>query len=201
MSTLRFAVTYDYRCPVARNAHEHVLAGLSHGADWEVRFVPFCLSQVHVEPGEPAVWDDPGRVADLLALASSLVVRERWPSQFPAAHRALFCARHDDGGDLRSAAVVAEALDRVGVDAEVVLAEVAAGWPRQRLRQEHEQAVADHRVFGVPTFLVDGQAAFVRLLSRPGDDAGAARALVEQIVQMVGQQPTINELKHTTVPY
>lgn len=46
-----FAVTWDYRCPFARNAHEHVLAGLAGGADWNVRFVPFSLGQVHVEPG------------------------------------------------------------------------------------------------------------------------------------------------------
>jgi hypothetical protein len=36
-----FAVTWDYRCPFARNAHEHVLAGLADGADWDVTFVPF----------------------------------------------------------------------------------------------------------------------------------------------------------------
>ena len=27
-----FAVTWDYRCPFARNAHEHVLDGLAAGA-------------------------------------------------------------------------------------------------------------------------------------------------------------------------
>jgi hypothetical protein len=49
--TAVFAVTWDYRCPFARNAHEHVLTGLTAGADWQVTFVPFSLGQVHVEEG------------------------------------------------------------------------------------------------------------------------------------------------------
>ena len=59
--TLSFAVTWDYRCPFARNFHEHVLTGLEAGADWDVRFVPFSLDQVHVAEGDPDVWDDPSR--------------------------------------------------------------------------------------------------------------------------------------------
>ena len=53
-----FSVTWDYRCPFARNAHEHLVAGLAGGADWDVTFVPFSLSQVHVPEGGTPVWDD-----------------------------------------------------------------------------------------------------------------------------------------------
>ena len=45
MST-SFAVTWDYRCPFARNAAEHVLTALEAGADWDVTWVPFSLNQV-----------------------------------------------------------------------------------------------------------------------------------------------------------
>ena len=31
--THAFEITYDYRCPFARNAHEHVLDALEAGAD------------------------------------------------------------------------------------------------------------------------------------------------------------------------
>ena len=55
--TRRFAVSFDYRCPFARNAHESVVAGLRAGRDWDVTFVPFSLDQVHVEEGEPPVWE------------------------------------------------------------------------------------------------------------------------------------------------
>jgi protein-disulfide isomerase-like protein with CxxC motif len=200
MSPLRFGLTYDYRCPFARNVHEHVLAGLGNGADWEVRFVPFSLSQVHVEEGEPAVWDDPAQAPELLALAASVAVRERWPAQFLAVHRALFEARHDAGGDLRSAEVVAHALAGAGLEPDTVLAEVEAGWPAAQVRAEHEQAVSEHQVFGVPTFLVGSEAAFVRLMVRPGADPSSSRAIIEQLVTLVGQQTEINEVKHTSVP-
>src|SRR2546423_5362989 len=53
----QFAVSFDYRCPFARNAHESVVAGLEAGRDWDVTFVPFSLDQIHVEEGEPAVWE------------------------------------------------------------------------------------------------------------------------------------------------
>ena len=77
--TRAFAVTFDYRCPFARNAHEHLLAGLAGGADWDVTFVPFSLGQVHVGRGRarrlgptptttPACW--PSRPASSSATAS-----------------------------------------------------------------------------------------------------------------------------------
>ena len=53
-----FAVTWDYRCPFARNAHEHLAAALAGGADWDVTFLPFSLSQAHVPEGGAPVWDD-----------------------------------------------------------------------------------------------------------------------------------------------
>ena len=41
-----FAVTWDYRCPFARNAHEHIIEALRAGAPWSVRFVPFSFALV-----------------------------------------------------------------------------------------------------------------------------------------------------------
>jgi hypothetical protein len=57
--TTAFAVTWDYRCPFARNAHEHIPTGLAAGVEWDVRFLPLSLGQVHVEEGAPDVWAAP----------------------------------------------------------------------------------------------------------------------------------------------
>ena len=122
-----FAVTWDYRCPFARNAHEHIVAGLADGADWDVTFLPFSLSQVHVPEGGTPVWDDPAKAADLMALAAGVVVRDEYPEQFGAVHCALFAARHDQGLDLREADVVAGVLDEAGVPGAKVLARVGDG--------------------------------------------------------------------------
>jgi hypothetical protein len=200
MSTLRqFAVTWDYRCPFARNAHEHVIAGLRDGAPWDVTFVPFSLTQVHVGQGELDAWDDPAKADTLLALEAGLVVRDRLAEQFLDAHLALFTARHDEGLDIRLPEVVMSALDVAGVDGAAVLAEVESGWPLAQLRKEHTDAAEHHQVWGVPTFIAGEQAAFVRLMDRPDGDAARARQTIERVVDLLGGWPELNEFKHTAI--
>jgi hypothetical protein len=192
-----FAVTWDYRCPFARNGHEHILDGLEAGATWDVTWVPFFLNQAHVPEGGTPAWDDPDQSPDLLALAAGLVVRDRAPELFPAVHRSLFTARHDEGGDLRSEAVVREALSRAGADADDVLAEVETGWPAKTVRDEHMRVVSELDVFGVPTFIAGGSAAFVRLMSRPQGDGKLARDTVDHVLGLLHGHPDLNEFKHT----
>jgi protein-disulfide isomerase-like protein with CxxC motif len=194
-----FAVTWDYRCPFARNAHEHVVAALADGAEWRVTFVPFSLSQVHVPEGGTPVWDDPAKAKDLLALAAGVVARDQYPDRFLEAHLALFRARHDDGLDLRIPEVVAGVLDAAGVPGDKVLAEIEAGAPVQELRRAHEEAVSRWQVFGVPTFVVGDEAAFVRLMSRPEGDAALARRTVEGVLGLFDSMPELNEFKYTTL--
>lgn len=199
MSLPPFSVTYDYRCPFARNAHEHLVEGLRGGAGWEVEFVPFSLSQVHVDEGDPPVWDVPDKARDLMAMEAGLVVREREPDRFFAVHLALFAARHDEGRDLREEAVVRAVLEHEGADADAVFEAIADGWPRQAFRKAHEAAAADHKVFGVPTFVVGDEAVFVRVMTRPQGDAEAARSVVEHVVSLVTGHPELNEFKHTSI--
>jgi hypothetical protein len=192
-----FAVTWDYRCPFARIGHEHILDGLEAGAPWDVTFIPFFLNQSHVPEGGIPAWDDPAQQADLLSLAAGVVVRDRFPELFRAAHRALFDARHAEGGDLRDRAVVRRALLGAGVDGDAVLAEVDDGWPGKQVRSEHEEAVSQLDVFGVPTFIVADQAVFVRLMARPDGDADKATATVERVLGLLTDHPELNEFKHT----
>ena len=194
-----FAVTWDYRCPFARNAHEHVVAALADGAEWQVTFVPFSLSQAHVPEGGTPVWDDPAKAKDLLALAAGVVTRDQYPDRFLEAHLALFTARHDDGLDLRVPEIVAGVLDGAGVPGDKVLAEVESGAPVQELRRAHEEAVSRWQMFGVPTFVVDDRAVFVRLMSRPQGDAALARRTVEGVLGLFDSMPELNEFKYTTL--
>ncbi len=194
-----FAVTWDYRCPFARNAHEHLLAGLGGGASWDVRFVVFSLEQSHVEEGGTPVWEEPERHPGLLANLAGVVVRDRLPESFLAVHGALFSARHDEALDLRERAVVVKALDAAGVDGAGILTEVDAGWPLDVLKREHTEAVDQHQVFGVPTFISDNDAVFVRLMHRPGGDATVATSTIERVLDLFESWPDLNEFKHTAV--
>ena len=193
-----FAVTWDYRCPFARNGHEHILDGLAAGAGWDVTFVPFFLNQGMGTDGRNT-WDDPDHAADLLALAAAVAVRDRWPDQFLDVHRTFFAARHAEGADLRDRDVVAALLTRAGADAEAVLAEVDAGWPAAAVRAEHEACVDRLEVFGVPTFIVEDDAVFARLMTRPDGDGALARDTIDRVLGLIGDHPELNEFKHTRV--
>jgi 2-hydroxychromene-2-carboxylate isomerase len=195
-----FAVTWDYRCPFARNAHEHLLAGLADGADWQVRFVPFSLGQVHVEEGQPPIWDRPGDDSGLVALQLGVHVRDTAPEAFPEVHGALFSARHDHGADLRDRDVLAKVLADHGIDTEAAFAAVDDGSLLATVRAEHEAAATEHSVWGVPTFIRGDAAAFVRLMDRPGEDGAHARASIDRIVALL-DVPTLNEFKHTSIPF
>lgn len=194
-----FAVTWDYRCPFARNAHEHIVAGLAEGAEWDVQFLPFSLSQVHVPDGGTPVWDDPAKASGLLALAAGVVVRDQYPDRFGDAHIALFRARHDEGLDLRDAEVVAKVLERSGVPGDKVLAEVETGAPVGEIQRSHELAVSEWEVFGVPTFVIDDRAVFVRLMNRPEGDGELARRTIQGVVDLFEALPDLNEFKATTL--
>ena len=196
---LSFGVTFDYRCPFARNAHEHLVAGLRDGADWDVRFLPFSLSQNKVEDGETSVWDDPAKDSGLLALQLGIAIRDTQPERFLDAHEALFAIRHDEGRSQRDEDVLRETLARVGVDVDAAFAEVASGVPLKKVREEHEWGVAEHDVWGVPTFIADGQAAFVRVMDRPRDGAHEPAKVIERIVGLLSGWPELNEFKHTSL--
>lgn len=197
-----FALTFDYLCPFARNAHEHVVAGLRDGADWDVTFVPYSLAQGHVEEDAPAVWDleEPNAAAGLLALQVGLAVRDHEPDRFLDTHERLFAARHDDGRDLKDRAVLRDVLEAVDVDADAILDMVDGGRPLETLRQEHQAAADEHEVWGVPTFIAGGRAVFVRFLDRPEGDATRARERIEPTVDLVVDVPMLHEFKQTDLP-
>jgi hypothetical protein len=200
---LSFSVTWDYRCPFARNAHEHIVAALEGGAPWDVRFVPFSLNQVHVEEGGTDVWDDPAQAKNLLAGLVGIVVRDKHPEAFLQVHAALFTARHDQGRDIREADVLKQVLTEQGVDAEQVFKEIDEGWPLDTFRKEHEDSVGSAQVFGVPTFIDPRQpdrAIFVRLMNRPQGDAGLAQSTIERVMDLVTSWPELNEFKATSIP-
>ncbi len=190
---MQFDLTYDYLCPFARNANEAVLKGLEEGRDWQVRFRPFSLSQVHVEEGEADVFDDP-TCSGILAHHWGIAIRDNDPDHFPAAHVALFAARHDDGLDIKEPDVITAALEGTGVDTAAIAEIVASGSPAKTLAVEHRQAVEEWSVFGVPTFITaDGIATFVRFMER------GLVADIDRLLDLIGWQG-LNEFKRTRKP-
>ena len=194
-----FTVTFDYRCPFARTAAEHLVVAMQAGAAYQASFAPFSLDQPHVEPGGLDAWADPARIPSQTGLLAGLAVRDTQPEHFLAVHLALFTARHERQLDLKDPQAVARVIDAAGGDGQAALAEVAAGGPLATLAEEHQRLVKDHDVFGVPTFVVGEDAAFVRLMERPGGDAAIATATIDRILDTITGWPSLNELKHTRI--
>ena len=197
--TRTFAITWDYRCPYGRIAHDHVVTGLRAGADWDVTFLPFCLGQSHVEPGMPDVWDAPETDSGILALQVAVAVRDQQPHAFLDLHHALYEFKHARGGNIRSRDELANVLTGCGIDQASVFAEVDSGRPLATIRDEHTRYAGSHQVWGVPVFVVDEKGVFVRLLDRAEGDEALALHTIERVLDDI-DWPILNEFKHTSVP-
>jgi protein-disulfide isomerase-like protein with CxxC motif len=195
----RFTINFDYLCPFARIANEIVIRAIQGGADHDVTFRAFSLSQVHAEDGEPEVWRTEPRPSGVTALEWGLALRDEFPDAFPAAHLAIFSARHDQGQDINDLDVIREAVSSAGLDPDEVAKVVAGGQPAKALAADHTWSVDEYRAFGVPTFFLADRAVFIRLMQRKTDPA-EARATLDRLLDTLTGWPELNELKATRIP-
>ncbi len=198
MSTT-FAINWDYKCPFARNAHEHLVTALKAGADWNVDFIPFSLTQTHIPEDHPSVFEDPDRSDDLLAVSTGLVVKELYPELFLDFHVSMFAARHDKGNDISDWNVISSVLSEFDIDSTKVMEQIDAGWPRDRYREGHMESVEAYQVFGVPTIFAAGTGTFVRVMTRPSDDAAYSTRLLGRVLESILDFPELNEVKQTQI--
>jgi DSBA-like thioredoxin domain len=195
-----FSVSFDYRCPFAKNIHLHLVAGLRAGAPWDVTFVPWTLSQVHRDEGDIDVWDDPAKDEQLLALAAGVSVRDHQPELFLAAHDALFRARHEGSVRLATLGETEEILAPLGVDFDAVRADVASRRPHKVIGESFHD-YERYEAFGVPTFVVGDVATFVRYMVAPTGDNAASVKVIESLLDLMASEPELNEFKRTKIPY
>jgi len=57
-----------------------------------------------------------------------------------------------------------------------------------------------HSVFGVPTFIAGEEAAFVRIMTRPGTDTALATSTIDRVVDLLDKHVDFNEFKRTSIP-
>jgi hypothetical protein len=120
-------------------------------------------------------------------------------------HRALYALRHDDAGSLKDPEQVAAVLAKhLGQDAaDAVVSAVLDLEVVDTVRTEHERAVNESTVWGVPTFIADGRAVFVRLMDRnPGEtdeDRQRGRVAIDRVLHLL-DWTELNEFKHTSIP-
>jgi 2-hydroxychromene-2-carboxylate isomerase len=195
-----FDLSYDYRCPFAKNIHLHVLKALEAGADFNVNFVPWTMTQGYQEDGAPGVWNDPSFDAEHLSLAVSVSVRDEQPDLFFAAHEALFRARHEQAIRLVTIEEIDSVLRPLGVDMEQVRIDVASRRPHEVIGKSYEE-FSTYEAFGVPTFVVNGDATFVRYMVPPNGDAAESVKIIQSMITLMALEPNLNEFKHTRLPF
>ncbi len=195
---MSFDLSFDYRCPFAKNIHLHVIEALRAGADFEVNFVPWSLSQGSLEDG-PDVWDDPAYDADLLSLAAAVSVRDQQNEYFLDAHEALFQARHDRAIRLVTLDEISNVLAPLGVDMAKVAADVASRRPHDVIAASHKE-FDRFETFGVPTFVVGDDATFVRYMSEPDADRAKSVELINALLDLMTNRCDLNEFKRTQLP-
>ena len=196
LMTERFHITFDYLCPFARIANETVVTALEDGADWEVGFRAFSLSQTKVAEGEPAVWERPQDAEGLRgvrALQWAIAVRDWFPDSFNVWHIGLFEARFTDAADVDDVDVLRAVAEAADLDPDRIAEIVTSGEPLDILAREHTELVKRWAVFGVPTFVVEEEAVFVRFMERHN------REDVEKVLSML-DWTRLNEFKRTRIP-
>lgn len=193
-----FDLTYDYRCPFAKNIHLHAVTALRAGAPLDITFVPWTMSQGHRAEGATDVWDDPRYDAAHFALAASISVRDQQPLFFLDVHEQLFRARHERGRSLNSWEHITEVLTPLGVNVTAVEDDLASRRPHQVIAASY-QRMAAYDAFGVPTFVSGDDATFVRYMTGPTDDPQHSVEVISSLVTLMTTKKDMNEFKHTRV--
>lgn len=160
-------VYFDYTCRYSYRA----MHWLDRVPDVNVLWRTFSLKEVNKDPEEPS-WLEPGSPPSLsvFALALSHAARE---ADFDRYHRSVFEAMQGEERHLEEPDFLAIAAE-AGVDVSAFNANRRA-WIG-KVAAEHREAVESWKVYGTPTILIDGAAAFVRLKEVP--ESGEAAELL-----------------------
>jgi len=190
MATL--TIYYDYTCQYSYRAMHWMDRVRAARPGLEIEWATFSLKEVNKTPDEVSYLtaSSPPSVS-VLAQALAHAARE---ADFDAYHRALFEAMQGEGrhvGDeellefARAAGVDVDAFDK---DRGRWVASVGA---------EHKEAVARWGVYGTPTLILDGAAAFVRLREVPGSDAAS---LLDSLGGIAGSSADLAEIFRPSGP-
>ncbi len=197
---MRIDIFYDYLCPfvyrssvLLRNVRD------SGERQVEVRWRYFSLTQVNSKDEGWTVWDAPESEHVRGRLAFKAAEAARRQDAFEDFHSRLLGARHVDRIDIDDAAAVERVADESGLNLDRLRKDMADPGILSALAQDHRGGVAEHGVFGTPTFVFpDGAAAYIRLSEPP--EAADSVGIFDRLVAVVAGEPRILEIKRPVKP-
>lgn len=195
---IKFEVFFDYLCPFVYRVAA-MLDAVGGARPIDVRWRYFSLTQVNSKDDGWTVWSasPTENVRGRLAFAAAEAARRQ--GKFDNLHMPLLDARHRDRLDLDDEAVV----ERIAVDSGLDLERFRGDLRDRRifdsLARDHTEAVAEHGVFGTPTFVFDnGPSAYVRLGETVQGDA--AVEVFDRLISVAAAEPRILEIKRPRRP-
>ena len=197
---LQFDVFYDYLCPFVYRASVLLQNVRDSGErQLEIGWRYFSLTQVNSKDDGWTVWDAPESEHARGRLAFKAAEAARRQDGFDAFHDRLLRARHVDRFEIDQVAVVERVAEESGLDLERFRKDVADPKILAALERDHRGAVAQHGVFGTPTFVfAGGQAAYVRLSEAP--EAVDSLGIFDRLVSIAAEEPRILEIKRPLKP-
>ena len=169
------------------------------GRDFDVRWRYFSLTQVNNKEEGWTVWDAPEEEPVRGRLAFQAAEAARRQGAFEWLHMPLLEARHVRQLELEEPDTVREVARAAGLDLARFERDLAAADILSALARDHQTAVAEHGVFGTPTFVfAEGAAAYVRI--RPAPKGEEALALFDELTGAISNRPYLLEIKRPLRP-
>lgn len=198
-SVRQLDVFYDYLCPFVYRASV-LLQNVKDSGErpLDVRWRYFSLIQVNSKIEGFTVWDATDSEArGRLPFKAAEAARRQ--DAFDDFHMALLRARHEQRADIDEVAVVEQVAEDSGLDLDRFRNDIADPRIVSALERDHRAAVADHGVFGTPTFVFGaGAAAYVRLSEPP--EALDSVAIFDRVISIAAEEPRILEIKRPVKP-
>lgn len=194
-----FEVFYDYLCPYVYRASVLLEGVRASGREINIDWRYFSLAQVNSKDEGWTAWDAPDseRVRGRLAFKAAEAARRQ--GRFESLHLPLLRARHRDRLDIDDSEVVERVAEDSGLDMERFRKDIADPAILEALARDHREAVAQHGVFGTPTFVFpDGASAYVRLSEVV--EKSEAGELLDRVLAVAASEPRILEVKRPTRP-
>jgi len=196
----QFDVYYDYLCPFVYRTSVLLQNVLDSGErSIDVRWRYFSLTQVNSKDEGWTIWDAPEseRPRGLLAFKAAEAARRQ--EAFDRFHMPLLRARHVGRADLDDVAVLERVAEDSGLDLDLFRRDFADRTILTALERDHREAVANHGVFGTPTFVfAGGPAAYVRLSEAP--EQVDSIEIFDRLVTVAAAEPRIIEIKRPVKP-
>jgi predicted DsbA family dithiol-disulfide isomerase len=196
----QFDVYYDYLCPFVYRTSvllQNVLDSGERGID--VRWRYFSLTQINSKDEGWTIWDASDSEPSRGRLAFKAAEAARRQEAFDRFHIPLLRARHVDRADIEDVAVLERVAEDSGLDLDLFRRDLADGTILTALERDHREAVAEHGVFGTPTFVfAGGPAAYVRLSEAP--DPADSVEIFDRLVSIAAAEPRILEIKRPVKP-